>query len=99
MNAEVLQNLLLLLILLISSVVALRHLSPHAFRRMQTGIARVLSNRQRHRVLQRWGYRLQPNEAKEGGCGSGLGCGSCSGCGSGGSETVAAISLKFKPRS
>jgi hypothetical protein len=94
-NAHALQTLLLVLILLVSAVVALRHLLPQAFRRAQSGIARSLGRPGRHRVLREWGQRMQPAEAKRGGCGSGMGCASCAGCESTGAESAAAIPLKF----
>ncbi|MEZ5461510.1 DUF6587 family protein [Dokdonella sp.] len=95
MNAHALQTLLLVLILLVSAVVAVRHLLPQAFRRAQSGIARSLGRPGRHRVLREWGRRMQPAEARRGGCGSGLGCASCAGCASTGAESAAAIPLKF----
>ena len=98
MSAQLLQTLLLVLILLVSAVAALRYLLPNLFRRMQTGIAGVLSSPQRHRVVRQWGYWMQPEEAKRGGCGSGLGCGSCNGCGSDPVNPSAAIPLKFTQR-
>ena len=98
MNAHLMQTLLLSLILLVSALAALRHLLPTHFRRAQGAIARTLSQPRMYRVIRQWGYWIQPDEARKGGCGSGLGCGSCGGCGTTASETTAAIPLKFSQR-
>ncbi|WP_423924739.1 DUF6587 family protein [Dokdonella sp.] len=97
MSTQILQSLLLALILLASAFIALRHLLPNAVRRIQSAIARALSQPRRHAGVRRLGYWLQPKEAKEGQCGSGLGCSSCAGCGSASTDTVASIPLKFPP--
>lgn len=97
MNAHLVQNVLVALIVGASAIVALRRLLPAGFRRLQTGIAHALSQPRRHFLVRSVGRWLQPAEAREGACGSGLGCGSCSGCGP--AEMPAeAIPLVIRPR-
>jgi hypothetical protein len=98
MNAQLLQDVLVTAIVGTSTVVVLRRLAPARFRRMQTGMAHFLGQPQRGAIARAIGRWLQPDEARKGACGSGLGCGSCSGCGP--SEMPAgAIPLVIRPRS
>jgi hypothetical protein len=97
MNAHLIQNLVVAIVVVVSAAATLRRLMPGAFRRLQTGIARSLDQPHRSHALRAIGFWIQPGEAKSGGCGSGLGCGSCSGCGSSELATPA-IPLVLQPR-
>lgn len=98
MNASMLQTLLVALIVSVSAIVAARHVAPDRFRWMQTSIARALSRLPRSAILRGIGLWLQPLEAKNGGCGTGLGCGSCGGCGASPAPPLDTIPLKINPR-
>ncbi len=98
MNAQLVQDVLVAAIVGTSAIVVLRRFAPARFRRMQAGMAHFLGQPQRGFISRAIGRWLQPDEARKGACGSGLGCGSCSGCGP--SEMPAeAIPLVIRPRS
>ena len=80
MNAGLMQNVLVTLIVTLSAVVALRRILPDVFRRVQSRFARQLGLAHRSRWMRTLGRWVQPSEARQGGCGSGTGCASCSGC-------------------
>ncbi|HET9033545.1 MAG TPA: DUF6587 family protein [Dokdonella sp.] len=99
MSAQVLQTILVAAIVSVSTILGARHIAPGPFRSLQSSLARSLGNPQRGtwlRVLGRW---LQPREAKQGSCGSGLGCASCGGCGTSEAKPADSIPLKFRPHS
>lgn len=98
MNAQLLQNVLVAAIVGTSAIVVLRRFMPGRFRRLQAGMAHFLGQPQRGVLAQALGRRLQPDEARQGACGSGLGCGSCSGCGPA-QVPNAAVPLVIRPRS
>lgn len=95
MNTQWLQTLLVAMIVSSSAVLALRHVAPGPFRLCQASIARVLGQSRRSVVLRAIGRWMQPLEARQGGCGSGLGCSSCGGCGTA-SATKAVESIPLK---
>lgn len=80
MNLQSIQAAIVAVVVLASILAAARSLLPAQFRRLQSGIARALSQPRRSRALRALGRRLQPAEAKAGACGSGMGCASCRGC-------------------
>jgi hypothetical protein len=98
MNTQILQTLLVTLIVSISAVLALRQVFPGAFRVLQSSLAQTLGQSHRSDRVRRLGVWLQPDEAKKGGCGSGLGCASCAGCGTAEVRQAVAIPLSFTPR-
>ncbi len=95
MSTQWLQTVLVTVIVLVSAVLALRHAAPGPFRSWQSALARVLGRPQRSAFLRAIGRWLQPLEAKQGSCGSGLGCSSCGGCGSSNAKPTDSIPLKF----
>ncbi len=95
MNTQSLQTILVTAIVLISAILAARHLAPNAFRLLQSRLARILGRPQHGAFLRAIGRWLQPLEAKQAGCGSGSGCASCAGCGSAGAKPLESIPLKF----
>ena len=97
MSAQVLQSILVALIVLVSAVVGARHVAPGPFRLLQSSLSRILGRQQRSGWLRALGRWMQPLEAKQGGCGSGLGCASCGGCGTSNARPVDSIPLKFRP--
>jgi hypothetical protein len=97
MNALVMQNFLVSLILAACLLVVLRRVVPTAFRRWQTTLARHLGRSHRPRWVRALGRALQPGSARQGACGSGSGCASCSGCGVAPSS-MDAIPLVIRPR-
>lgn len=97
MNAALMQNLIVTTIVMLSVGMAARRLLPAQFRRVQVGLAHALGQPRRGRLLRAVGHWLQPAEARNGGCGSGLGCGSCGGCGTPASPGDA-IPLVIRPR-
>ncbi|SFN14452.1 DUF6587 family protein [Dokdonella immobilis] len=97
MNAALMQDLIVTTIVTLSVGVAARRLLPAQFRRLQAGLAHALGQPRRGRLLRAIGHWLQPAEARNGGCGSGLGCGSCGGCGSS-TPPGDAIPLVLRPR-
>jgi hypothetical protein len=70
----------LALVLLASLIAAFRKLLPQTARRVQSRLAAALDRPGRSSRTRRLGRRLQPAEARSGGCGSGDGCSSCGGC-------------------
>jgi hypothetical protein len=98
MNAQILQTLLVTLIVSVSAVLAVRQVFPGAFRVLQSSLARALGQSRRSDPVRRLGVWLQPDEAKKGGCGSGLGCASCAGCGTAEVRQAEAIPLNITPR-
>jgi hypothetical protein len=80
MNAGSMQNVLVTLIVALSALVALRRILPNVFRRLQSRFSRHLGQARHPRWIRRFGRWVQPSEARQGGCGSGLGCASCAGC-------------------
>ena len=97
MNAALMQNLIVTTIVTLSVGMAARRLLPAQFRRLQAGLAHALGQPRRGRLLRAVGHWLQPAEARNGGCGNGLGCGSCGGCGTSASPGDA-IPLVIRPR-
>lgn len=95
MSAHWLQTVLVSVIVSVSAVLALRHVAPGLFRLCQSSLARMLGQPQRSAFLRAIGRWLQPLEAKQGGCGSGMGCSSCGGCGTSNPKPVDSIPLKF----
>ncbi|MFA7321630.1 MAG: DUF6587 family protein [Dokdonella sp.] len=96
MSTQWLQTLLVAVIVSTSAVLAMRHVAPGPFRLCQSSIARLLGQSRRSAVLRAIGHWLQPLEARQGGCGSGLGCSSCGGCGkSSATKAVESIPLKI----
>ena len=95
MSAQWLQVVLVTVIVSVSAVLALRHVAPGPFRLWQSSLARMLGRPQRSGLLRAIGRWLQPLEAKQGGCGTGLGCSSCGGCGSANAKPVDSIPLEF----
>lgn len=96
MSTHWLQTVLVTLIVSVSAVLAVRHVAPGLFRIGQSSLARMLGRPQRGGFLRALGRWLQPLEAKQGGCGSGLGCSSCGGCGTSKTNPVDSIPLKFR---
>ncbi|MBL0164230.1 MAG: hypothetical protein IPP82_11500 [Xanthomonadales bacterium] len=96
MSMQGLQTVLVAAIVSISAVLAMRHVAPGPFRLWQSTLARMLGRPQRSFFLRAIGRWLQPLEAKQGGCGTGLGCSSCGGCGTTSAKPVDAIPLKFR---
>ena len=95
MSVQWLQTVLVTVIVSISTILAARHLAPGPFRLLQSRLARALGRSQRNAVLRAVGRWLQPREARQGGCGSGLGCASCGGCGTSNAKPEESIPLKF----
>jgi hypothetical protein len=76
----IIQALVIGLIVAFSAWQAFRKLLPESSRRVHGALARRLDRSGQAawaRALGRW---LQPDEAKNGGCGSGDGCSTCGGC-------------------
>jgi hypothetical protein len=80
MNAVLMQNILVSLILVICLLVVVRRLAPNASRQWQSMLARYLGRGHRPRWIRAAGRALQPRAARQGACGSGNGCTSCQGC-------------------
>jgi len=95
MSTQWLQTLLVTVIVSTSAVLAVRHVAPGPFRLCQATVARVLGQSRHSAILRTVGRWLQPLEARQGGCGGGLGCSSCGGCGtSSATKAVESIPLK-----
>lgn len=76
----VVQAVVLAAVLVFSLVFSLRKLMPQTSKRGFARLSAMLDTPRRGRAWRWLGRRLQPAEAKRGGCGSGDGCGSCGGC-------------------
>jgi hypothetical protein len=98
MNTQIVQTVVVALIVSVSALLALRQVFPGVFRVLQSSLARALGQSRRSDRVRRLGIWLQPDEARRGGCGSGLGCTSCAGCGMAEVRPAEAIPLRITPR-
>ena len=96
MSTQWLQWILVTMIVSVSAILTLRHIAPGSVRLLQSTLARMLGRSQRSAFLRTIGRWLQPLEAKQGGCGSGLGCSSCGGCGSSNANAADSIPIKLR---
>jgi|GEM_PF-1348603 len=98
MSAGIVQTVLVASIVSVSAIVGMQQLAPGPCRALRSSLARALGRTRHVAFLRTLGHWLQPREAKQGNCGSGLGCSSCGGCGSADPPPTGSTPLRLVPR-